>query len=113
MSLTDILNKLTTEQLTFYAYIGASTYVGAFVLYILNRLQKRLPFSLFSALNIDTTSDNARPLVIFVDMLLSSLIGTIVVIPLTSPGTVPQAIVAGLGMTGVLSVYAKEKGETR
>jgi len=111
MSLTEILNELglTTEQLRFYVGIGASTFIGAFVLYILNRLQKRQPFSLFSAMNIDISSNNARPPVILIDMLLSSLIGTIVVLPLTSPTTVPQAIVAGLGMTGVLSVYAKEK----
>jgi hypothetical protein len=60
MSLTDILRKLTPEQLTFLSVAG-STYVGAFVLYMLNRLQKRQPFSLFSAMNIDIGSANARP----------------------------------------------------
>jgi len=41
-------------------------------------------------------------------MMLSSALGAIVVIPLTSPSTVPQAIIAGLGMTGILAAHTKE-----
>lgn len=94
--------------LSVYVLIAATT-LGAFVLYILNRLQNRQPFSLFLALNV-AMDNSAKPGVILLDMFLSSLIGAGVVYLLTTPVTVPQALVAGLGMTGVLSAHAKETG---
>ena len=81
--------------------------MGAFVLYILNRHNGKKPFSFFSAMNIDV-SDKARPKTIFLDMTLSSLIGAIVVMPLVCPTTIGQAVVAGLGMTGILSVNSTD-----
>jgi hypothetical protein len=85
------------------------TTLGAIVLYILNRLQNRQPFSLFRALNVEV-GNSATPFIIFFDMLFSSLIGAVVVFLLTQPVTVPQAVVAGLGMTGVLSAHSQDTG---
>ena len=76
---------------------------GGIILYVLNKLQGKQPFSLFRALNIDV-SDEAPWHNVLLDMLLSSLIGGIAVFFITSPVTAAQAIVGGLGMTGVLSV---------
>jgi hypothetical protein len=82
------------------------TFLGAFVLYLLNRLQGKQPFSLFRGLNINVGS-GAWPIVIFFDMVISSILGAILVIALTAPVTVPQAVVAGLGMTGILSAHTE------
>ncbi len=82
-------------------------FLGAFSLYVLNRLQGKRPFSLFQAMNIDV-SDSGAPRMIFADMVLSSVLGAMVVIPLTSPTTTPQAIIAGLGMTGVLGAHVRD-----
>jgi hypothetical protein len=89
-------------KLPFHAFLGA------FTLYVLNRLQGKHPFSLFQALNIDVTDSGARPHTIFADMVLSSALGAAVVIPLTSPTTTPQAIIAGLGMTGILAAHVRK-----
>jgi hypothetical protein len=79
-------------------------FIGAFTLYILNRLQKRQPFSILSALNWEMNT----PEIIVIDLVLSSLLGAFVVIPLVNPNTVPQALIAGLGFTGILSVHTRE-----
>jgi archaellum biogenesis protein FlaJ (TadC family) len=86
-----------------------STAFGAFVLYILNRHQNRQPFSLFVALNVDV-GQKASAWLVLLDMIVSSVIGAGVVYLLTQPVTVPQAVVAGLGMTGILSSHAKDTG---
>lgn len=78
------------------------------ILYLLNGLHNKQPFSLFKAINIDV-SDNAAWHTILIDMIVSSVIGGIAVYYLTSPTPIPQAIVAGLGMTGVLSAHAVPK----
>lgn len=83
------------------------TFVGAFILYMLNRLQNKQPFSFFRVINIDV-GVNASPLAVLSDMVISSFLGILVVIPLTSPSTVAQAIIAGLGMTGLLATYSKD-----
>ncbi len=93
-------------------YLLSSTALGAFVLYILHRHQNRQPFSLFLALNIDVGS-SAPAWKILLDMICSSAIGAVVVYLLTEPVTVPQSVVAGLGMTGILSAHSKEKGSTQ
>ena len=93
------------EDLSLWFY----TFIGAFTLYVLNRLQKKQPFSLFTALNVGI-NDGARARVVLTDMLISSLLGTIVVFPLVSPSTIPQALVAGLGMTGILSAHTTQLG---
>lgn len=82
------------------------TFLGAFALYLMNRLQGKQPFSLFRALNINVGA-GAGPFVIFLDMVISSILGATLVIALTAPATVPQAVVAGLGMTGILSAHTK------
>lgn len=82
-------------------------FLGAFMLYALNRLHNHQPFSFFRVLNIDL-GPTAKPIVIFFDMLVSSVLGALVVLALTSPISSRQAIVAGLGMTGLLSAATKE-----
>lgn len=89
------------------------TFVGAFVLYVLNRLQKKQPFSLFEALNIDVRTHDSRPTTILTDMILSSLLGSILVVAIVSPTTIAQAVAAGLGLTGLLSTLATNIGENR
>lgn len=81
---------------------------GAFVLYLLNRNAGRQPFSLFQVLNIDISRETGKPHTILFDMIVSSLIGGGIVFALVHPESTGQAIVAGLGMTGLLSAYAKE-----
>ena len=80
---------------------------GAFILYILNRLHNKVPFSLFTALNIDVSPSSGNWLAILFDMILSSVIGGIAIFFISSPLTIPQAIIGGLGMTGILSAHAK------
>lgn len=87
-----------------------ATGLGAFTLYILNRLQNQQPFSLFRALKADL-GNSPGAAVVFLDMLLSSLIGAAVVCLLAQLATIPQAVVAGLGMTGVLSAHAQNTGD--
>jgi hypothetical protein len=54
------------------------TFLGAFVLYVLHRLQDRQPFSLFTTLNVDV-SKTAPPTNVFGDRIFSSFIGSVVV----------------------------------
>jgi hypothetical protein len=96
------------QNLASYKLLLATT-LGAFILYIMNRTNNRQPFSFFRAINIEVGS-SAPARTIFFDMIISSLLGAIVVFILTNPATVPQAVVAGLGMTGILSAHAKETG---
>ena len=83
-----------------------ATFAGSFGLYILNKTHAKQPFSLFVAINIkvDTT---ARPIVVLIDMIISSLIGSSIVFFLTNPTLPVQAVVAGLGMTGLLAAGAR------
>lgn len=98
----------TVKSVALAAKLPFFASLGAFTLYILNRMQGKQPFSLFRALNIDVLTAAARPSVILIDMIFSSALGAAVVIPLTSPSTVAQAIIAGLGMTGILAAHTKE-----
>src|SRR5690242_3275703 len=98
-----MLNTLISETALYFL----CTFFGAFILYVLTRTGGRQPFSLFLAININIDR-SARPYVIFSDIVISSLIGAGAVFLLTAPGNYAQAIVAGLGMTGVLSAHAKE-----
>ncbi len=97
-----ILSLFESLKLPFNAFLGAIT------LYILNRLGGKHPFSLFQALNINVSGPRANPAIVGLDMIISSALGAFVVIPLTQPTTIAQAIMAGLGMTGVLAVNVKE-----
>lgn len=81
--------------------------LGAFVLYLLNRLQERKPFSLFSGLNIEVGA-KGKPHVILIDMLISSILGGYIVLALSSPETNLQALLGGLGLTGILSPYSQD-----
>lgn len=90
--------------------IPCFTFIGAFTLYVLNRLNDKMPFSFYTAINIPITKD-CKPSKIICDMFVSSLLGVLVVVPLVQPETIPQAIIAGLGMTGILSTYTKKETE--
>lgn len=85
----------------------AFTVLGAFVLYILNRSSGKQAFSLFRVLNLNV-GESGSALLILADMVVSSMIGAAAVQALTSPDTIPQAVVAGLGMTGVLSAASRD-----
>ena len=100
MTIQEIINLLQTS-IPLYTFIGAST------LYLLNRLQKKQPFSVFTALNANMGA-GAYPGKVLCDVVISSCLGTLIVIAITSPSTVPQAVIAGLGMTGVLSAHTTE-----
>jgi hypothetical protein len=78
---------------------------GAFVLYLLNRLNSRQPFSLLTALHVGTRN---RPLLTFGDMIISSAIGAGVVLLLLHPASASEAGAGGLGLTGILSAFGKE-----
>jgi hypothetical protein len=43
-------------------------------------------------------------------MLISSIIGTARAVPIVAPDTVTQAVAGGLGLTGILTVYAADTG---
>lgn len=106
MNIWEYIKGIELLQYLEYVKYPFFTFIGAFTLYVLNRLQNRQPFSIFAAINIDVGT-TAQPRTILGDMIASSLLGVAVVIPLTAPSTVAQAIIAGLGMTGVLSTYSK------
>jgi hypothetical protein len=78
---------------------------GAFVLYTLNQLNNRQPFSLLTALNVKMSS---RPMITFGDMMISSAIGAGVVLLLLHPASPSEAGSLGLGLTGILSAFGKE-----
>jgi hypothetical protein len=92
-------------QLLILTSLFWSAAFGAFVLYILNRLNKRQPFSLFSALDIPIKD---RPTMAFGDMIISSGIGAGIVLLLLHPISAAEAGTAGLGLTGVLSAFGKD-----
>ena len=98
LKITDAI--LQRPDLVFWAFLGA------FVLYALNRIHEHQPFSLFKALNIDV-GPSAKPGTILSDMVVSSAVGALVVFALTLPGTGQQAIAGGLGMTGILSAATR------
>lgn len=83
------------------------TFLGACVLYMLNRINNKQPFSLFSAINMGI-KPTTKPLLIICDMMLSSIIGAAVVVPLVQPHTAGQCIISGLGMTGIFSAFSKQ-----
>jgi hypothetical protein len=85
------------------------TYVASLALYMMHRLQKKQPFSLFTAINVPIDG-STKPLVVLGDMIVSCIIGAFIVVPLTNPATVPQAIIAGLGTTGILAAHTKDVG---
>lgn len=102
MNETSIFIDPFFKQLMLHLY----AYLGAVTLYVLNKQQQKQPLSLFSALNVDM--GKAPFFVVLLDMVFSCLLGTFGVVALTSPDTAAQALAAGLGMTGLLSVYTKE-----
>jgi len=63
---------------------------------------------MFLVINIDVGTVTGKPLIILTDMIISSVIGGSVVYFVAHPTTAAQAVVAGLGMTGLLSVHAKD-----
>ncbi|MCA1453228.1 hypothetical protein I6F35_08365 [Bradyrhizobium sp. BRP22] len=93
----------------FYAsqYFWAAM-LGAFVLYMLNKLNNRQPFSLFNAIQVPT---DGRPVLTFIDMILSSGLGAGIVLLLTKANSTSEAVTGGLGLTGILSAIGKNSNE--
>ena len=89
-----------------------ATVLGAFVLYVLNRIHGKQPFSICRAF-IRSAATRAHGGIGFLDAVLSSFIGGAAVFLMTTPVTLPQAIVAGLGMTGLLSAAAKDETDSK
>jgi hypothetical protein len=79
-------------DLLLIAKLYSAAMFGALVLYLLNRLNNRQPFSLFTAIQVRLDS---RPWVIFFDMIVSSAIRAGVVFLLLKPASVPEAATAG------------------
>lgn len=86
-------------------------FMGAFVLYATSKLRGKQPFSLLHALNVDVFTSDAKWGTILLDMIISSGAGTMIVLPITSPTNVPQAVLVGLGMSGILTASIKEGAE--
>lgn len=84
-------------------FIGAA--FGVAVLHVVNLLNRRQPFSVLSALQVDL---NKRPLMILSDIVISSLIGAVLVMAFFRPATSIDAVIGGLGITGVLSAIGKD-----
>lgn len=82
------------------------TFVGVFGLFVITLSRGSQPFSLFTACKMQLD----RPRAIFTDMLVSSIIGTAIAVPIVAPDTVTQAVAGGLGLTGILTVYAADTG---
>ena len=84
-------------------HLFLSAMFGAFILYVLNRLNERQPFSFFRALGIEI----GTPKSIFFDMVVSSALGAGVVLFIIRPSSVTEAMTSGLGLTGMLSAFGK------
>ena len=82
--------------------------LGAFMLHVAARTRGRQPISLFQVMNLDVGKSTGHPLVILGDMLISSALAGSVVFALSQPTTVQQAVVAGLGATGLLEAASKD-----
>lgn len=80
---------------------------GCALLYVIARSRAENPFSVLQAFNLIKRGrmDDARPVIIFMDLIVSSLVGGLVVL-LTNPETLREAFTSGLGLTGVIAVLA-------
>ena len=83
-----------------------SAMFGAFVLYTLNLLNNKQPFSFLTALKVNL---KRKPVLTFGDMLISSAIGAGVVLMLLNPTSATDAGAGGLGLTGILSAFGKKR----
>lgn len=83
--------------------------LGAVMLFVLDRNKGQSPFSVFDAIGMKTGS----PLLSLLDILASCALGGLVVFLLTDPKTVQQALVTGLGTTGILSTIGRSVGEKK
>lgn len=81
--------------------------VGAFVLLIITRMQDQIPLSIGKSIGINV-SNSGNPIVRLTDLALSAALGGFIVWILAEPATAKQSIVAGLGMSGLLSAYTED-----
>lgn len=86
----------------------AAAVAGAILLYLLTRLRGRRPFSVLAALHVKTEK---RPGYIFLDMILSCVPMAGFVLIFLEPCSVKEAMVAGLGATGLLSAFGRESDD--
>lgn len=79
--------------------------VGAFVLYCKLRSEGR---RVIQFLPVVAPTCNS-PFLPFMEAVVFSLVGAIVSVALLQPATIPQALSAGLGWTGLLTAISKGK----
>lgn len=94
-------NPFTILITHFYAFMGA------FMLYLMHRLQNKLPISLLKGIGLIRDPSNADYKILLLDMCLTSILGCILIVPLASPITPAQSIIAGLSMTGILTIHTE------
>jgi hypothetical protein len=82
------------------------TLLGAAGSYIIQKNKKRIPFSVLRAFNLDT-GKNAPAWLLLVDVAVTSLFGSLLVFLFTEPTTKQQAVVIGIGFTGIIAMVEK------
>ncbi len=86
------------------------TFLGAAVSYLLQKSRRRVPMSVLQAINIEV-GEEAHPAVIVVDLVVTSLVGTLVAFFFSEPTTNQQALMAGWGAIGLIAVLDRGSGE--
>ena len=80
------------------------TWFAAFCLYMILNAFGRQPLSLFRVLQIQL---DGRPLVIFADMLITSLLLGILTTTFMKPCSPQDAVIGGLGSSGLFSSFGR------
>ncbi|MGJ8654352.1 MAG: hypothetical protein ACSHX8_13920 [Opitutaceae bacterium] len=85
-------------------FLFALTFLGAFGLYVLHKNQNNDPFSFLKAINVDV-GESSHPRTIIFDICLTSLLGSLLVFFISEPQSSSQAVMTGLGFSGVISAF--------
>jgi len=93
-----------TEDVLKVIFLFLLTFVGAFALYWFSRNRGIRPFSIYYAINIDI-SKRAKPSVIILDAIFTSLLGAIIGYVVTQPATNAQAVAVGFGFVGIINTF--------
>jgi hypothetical protein len=91
-----------------YPFLNA--WFGAAVLYLLNLLNSRQPFSVFVAVENGTgyVPSKRTWLMVVLDLIISSAIGGVAVMQIWHPVSASEALLGGLGLTGIFSAFGKD-----
>ena len=90
----------------------ATTFGGAFGLYLASRNQDLRPFSFGYAFNLNIGKDG-RPPVVALDAIVTSIFGATVAYIVAQPVTNMHALTAGLSFTGIINANAKHYAQIR